>query len=97
MHRQQVRTGRALAAIELDRIQAEHIDTEADDALSEPGAGVEDETLGPFLGLALRVGRVDEVAVDVEVAQVEVDLGIFGKAAFGRQGRECASHGQQAG
>ncbi|MNE30735.1 hypothetical protein D3C80_1242670 [compost metagenome] len=97
VHRQQVCARRALAAIELDRVQAQYIDTEADQALGKAGAGVEDEALGPFLGLALRVGRVDEVAVDVEIAQVEAGLGVLDKAAFGREGGQGASHGQQAG
>ncbi|MOA14113.1 hypothetical protein D3C78_1341970 [compost metagenome] len=43
------------------------------------------------------VGRVDEIAVDVEVAQVEIDLGIFDKATISGQDGEGASHGQQAG
>lgn len=34
----------------------------------------------PLLGLALRVARVDEVAVDVEVAQVQGRLGVFDEA-----------------
>ncbi|MCY1444581.1 hypothetical protein D9M71_610610 [compost metagenome] len=51
----------------------------------------------PFLGLALWVGRVDEVAVDVEVAQVEGGLGVLDETTFvGGECGEGAGHGQQA-
>ena len=41
-------------------------------ALGETGAGIEDEALGPGLGLSLVVlGMVEEVAVEVVVAQAE--------------------------
>ncbi len=68
MDGQQLRTAGTLAAVELERVEAKRVDTEADGALGEAGAGVENEVLRPLLGVVLRVGRVDEVAVDVEVA-----------------------------
>jgi len=98
MHRQQLGVGGTFAAIELDRIQAQYVHAEADSALGETGAGIEDEALGPFFALALRVGRVDEVAVDVEVAQVEAGLGVLHEPAIvGGAYRQGAGNGQQAG
>nr|BFE90818.1 hypothetical protein GCM10020185_13540 [Pseudomonas brassicacearum subsp. brassicacearum] len=94
MHRQQLRTGRATTAVELDRVQAQHVHAETDHALGEAGLGVEDETLGPFLGFALGIVRVGEVAVDVEVAQIEVDLGILDKPRLrGQDGQGGAGQG----
>ncbi|MNP03889.1 hypothetical protein D3C76_957870 [compost metagenome] len=98
MHRQQLGAGGAAAAIELDAVQAEHVHADADGARGEAGSGVEDEALGPFLGLAL--GAVaDEVAVQVEVAQVEVGLGVFEETAVGGEGGQagCARQNQEAG
>ncbi|MNY52542.1 hypothetical protein D3C86_1882260 [compost metagenome] len=37
------------------------------------------------------VAGVDEVTVDVKVAQVEVDLGIFDKTRLGSKSRECGT------
>lgn len=54
----------------------------------------------PLFSLALRPGRVGEVAVDVEVAQVQVDLGPFDKTRFlgcGGQRRTGQRDGDQAG
>jgi len=79
VQRQQLRTASAFAAIELHRVQAQHVHAETDRALGEAGAGVEDETLRPLFSLALGLGRVGEVAVDVEVAQVEVGRGAVDK------------------
>ncbi|MCY1412750.1 hypothetical protein D9M71_281650 [compost metagenome] len=100
VQRQQLRTAGAFAAVELHRIQTQHIHAEADSALGEPGFGIEDETLRPLLSLALGLGRVGEVAVDVEVAQVQVDLGALDKTRFlgaGGQGRAGQGNGDQAG
>ncbi|MNP13925.1 hypothetical protein D3C76_1062270 [compost metagenome] len=80
VHRQQLRTGRATAAVELDRVHAQHVNAETDGALGEAGLGVEDETLGPFLGFALGGVVVDEVAIEVGVAQVQRGLGIIDEA-----------------
>ncbi|MNF66860.1 hypothetical protein D3C84_486590 [compost metagenome] len=100
VQRQQLRTAGAFAAVELHRIQTEHIHAEPDGALGEPGLGIEDETLRPLLSLALGLGRVGEVAIDVEVAQVQVDLGALDKTRFlgaGGQGRAGQGNGNQAG
>ena len=100
VQRQQLRAARALTAIELDRIQPEYVHAKANGALGEAGFGVENETLRPLLGLALGLGRVGEVAVDVEVAQVEVDLGAFNEAAFfgaGWQGQTGDGQGDHSG
>ncbi|MNX81271.1 hypothetical protein D3C86_1129540 [compost metagenome] len=100
IQRQQLRTAGAFAAVELHRIQTQHIHAEADSALGEPGFGIEDETLRPLLSLALGLGRVGEVAIDVEVAQVQVDLGALDKTRFlgaGGQGRAGQGNGNQAG
>ena len=100
VQRQQLRATGAFAAVEFHRVQPQHIHAEADGALGEPGFGIEDETLRPLLSLALSLGRVGEVAVDVEVAQVQVDLGAFDKArlfGLGRQGRAGQGDGDQAG
>ncbi len=99
IQRQQLSPARAFAAVELHRIQAQHIHAEADGALGEAGFGVENETLCPFFSLALGLGRVGEVAVDVEIAQVQVDLGTFDKTRLlghGRQGRAGQGDGYQA-
>ncbi len=66
--RQQLCAASAFAAVQLERVKPQRIHTKAYGALGKTGAGVEDEVLRPFLGVILRVGRVDEVAVDVEVA-----------------------------
>ncbi|MNE42144.1 hypothetical protein D3C80_1362510 [compost metagenome] len=79
MARQQRRAIGTATAIQLDRPQPQYIHAEADRPLGEPRAGVEDEALRPFLGLALRVARVGEVAVDVEVAQAEGGLAVLDK------------------
>ena len=100
IQRQQLRTAGAFAAIEFHRIQAQHIHAEPDGALGETGLGVENETLRPLFSLALSLGRVGEVAVDVEVAQVQVDLGAFDKTCLfglGGQGRAGQGDGDQAG
>ncbi|MNI56271.1 hypothetical protein D3C73_1112640 [compost metagenome] len=89
---QQLRTTGAFAAIELHRVQPQYVHAETDGALGEPGFGIEDEALRPLLSLALSLGRVGEVAIDVEVAQVEVDLGAFDKAVFGRGGEGGAGY-----
>ncbi len=81
IQRQQLRAAGAFTAIEFYRIQAEHVHAETDGALGETGFGVEDEVLRPFFSLALRLGRVGEVAVDVEVAQVQVGAGALDKPA----------------
>lgn len=73
---QQLGAGRSLAAIQLQAVETEDIEAEADAALGEAGAGVEDEALRPLLGLAL-AGIADEVAVQVEIARGEAGLGIF--------------------
>ena len=73
-------TTTALAAIELDRIQAQGIHPEADSALGKARSGVEDKVLRPLLGQPLGITRVGEVSVDKEVAQVQVDAGIVDKA-----------------
>ncbi|MNT06982.1 hypothetical protein D3C72_1416690 [compost metagenome] len=80
MDRQQLGAAGALAAVELDRVEPQRIHPEAHRALGEAGADVENEILRPLFGLALRIGRVGEVAVDVEVAQVQVGAGIFNEA-----------------
>ncbi|MCY1300892.1 hypothetical protein D9M70_504790 [compost metagenome] len=90
MHWQQLGATGALAAIQLHREQAEQVGAETHRPFGEAGLGVEDEALRPLFGLALGIGRVDEVAVDVEVAQVQADLGVFGETggldAGGQQG-----------
>lgn len=87
-----------VATVELDRIQAQHVHAETDGALGEAGTGIQNEALRPFFGLALWVGRVNEVTVDVEVAQVEGGLGVFQETALvGSEDGEGAGHGQQAG
>ena len=68
--------GRSLATIQLQAVETEDIEAEADAALGEAGAGVEDEALRPLLGLAL-AGIADEVAVQVEIARGEAGLGVF--------------------
>ncbi|MNR15090.1 hypothetical protein D3C85_1316050 [compost metagenome] len=84
IERQQLRAASALTTIKLDRIEPQYIDTEPGHALSESGFGVENETLGPLLRLALRVSRIGEIAIDVEVTQVQVDAGLIDKT--GRRG-----------
>ena len=74
--RQQLGAGRSLATIQLQAVETEDIEAEADAALGEAGAGVEDEALRPLLGLAL-AGIADEVAVQVEIARGEAGLGVF--------------------
>ncbi|MNO98766.1 hypothetical protein D3C76_905200 [compost metagenome] len=85
MDRQQLRSRGALAAVELLRVQPQHIHTEAHRALGIAGFGVEDEVLCPLLSLALRVGRVGVVAIEVGVAQVQRGFGVIGEA-FGLAG-----------
>ncbi|MNK95355.1 hypothetical protein D3C87_1155890 [compost metagenome] len=100
VQRQQLGAARAFAAIKLYRIQAQHVHAEADGALGEAGFGVEDEALRPLFSLALGLGRVGEVTVDIEVAQVEIDLGALDEAGFfSRCGQRRAGQGQgdQAG
>jgi hypothetical protein len=94
MDREQLRAPSTLAAIELDRIQAEHINTETDRALGETGAGVENEVLGPFLGNALRVGGVDEIAVDEEIPDVQIHFGIVDESGClgGEWGNDTGSN-----
>ncbi|MCY1294196.1 hypothetical protein D9M70_434820 [compost metagenome] len=97
MHRQQLRALGAATAVEFDRVQAEHVHAEADAALGEAGACVEDETLRPLPGLVLVAG-VDVVAVEVEVAQVQSGLGVFDEAAVGEGGQGAGGDRQgQAG
>ena len=64
IQRQQLRAAGTAPAIELQRIQPQHIHTEPYRALGEAGLGVEDETLRPLLRAALGFGRVGEIAVD---------------------------------
>ncbi|MNN41509.1 hypothetical protein D3C81_1556320 [compost metagenome] len=75
-----MRTARTFAAIELLRVHAKDVEPEADRALGEAGFGIEDEVLRPLFSLALRVGRVDEVAVEVGIAQVQRGFAVFEKA-----------------
>lgn len=96
--RQQLGAGRSLAAIQLQAVQAEDIEAEADAALGEAGAGVEDEALRPFLGLVL-AGVADEVAVQVEVARGEADLGVFEETSLGvdrQAGAEAEGRAERA-
>jgi len=99
MDRQQLRTASAFATIELLRVHAKDVEAEADGALGEAGFGVENEVLRPFFSLALRIGRVDEVAVEVGVAQVQRGFAVV-KKAFGigahRQGQSEAAATDQA-
>ncbi|MNC35425.1 hypothetical protein D3C75_839100 [compost metagenome] len=87
MDRQQTGTTCAFATVELERPQAQHIHTEADCALSEAGACIEDETLGPFGGLILRIRRIDEIAIHVKIAYSKSDLGVFDKTMLVGQRR----------
>jgi hypothetical protein len=98
--RQQLRAPGALTAIKFLRIQPQHIDAETDGALGEAGFGIEDKALRPLFSLALSIGRVDEVAVEVGVAQVQVDLGTFDKpasSACSGHRRAGQGHGDQTG
>jgi len=100
VQRQQLGTASTFAAIEFHRVQAQHVHAETDGALGKTGPGVENEALRPLFGLALGLGRVGEVAVDVEVAQVQVDLGPVDKTrllGLGRQGCACQGQGDQTG
>ncbi|KWV84811.1 hypothetical protein PFLmoz3_05525 [Pseudomonas fluorescens] len=94
MHRQQLGTGGAFAAIKLLRIQAQHVNPETDRALGKAGLGIKDKILRPLFGLALGVGRVGEVAIEVGITQVERGLGVVDKA-FG-VGTQRQSDGQAA-
>lgn len=72
--RQQLSASRAFAAIELERIQAQHIDPETDHALGKARLGIEDEVLCPFFSFVLRrcaVGKcgVGEVAIEIRITQ----------------------------
>ncbi|MCY1451487.1 hypothetical protein D9M71_683570 [compost metagenome] len=88
MHWQQLGVGGTATTIEFERVQPQHVHTKTHGALGEAGLGVEDKTLSPLLGLALRVSRVGKVAVDVEVARGKVRLGVFEKVlGNGRKGR----------
>ncbi len=69
----------AFTAIELLRIQAQHIKPETDGALGEAGFCIEDEVLCPLFCLGLRIGRVGEVTVEVGVAQVKCGRGVIDK------------------
>ncbi|MNL22162.1 hypothetical protein D3C87_1434940 [compost metagenome] len=91
MDGKQLRTTGAFTAVEFLRIQAQHVYTETDRALGETGFRIEDEALRPLFTLALGVGRVDVVAIEVGVAQVQRGFGVIGKA-FG-----LAGHGQGEG
>src|SRR5690606_7452393 len=93
--------GGAATAVELDRVQAQHIKAEADGAFGEAGAGVEDEALRPRLGPVLVRTRVLEVvAVEVIITHAQVDLGIFDESCGLDANREAGGHdrhGERAG
>ena len=101
MHRQHVAVVSVAVAVEFHREHAQHVEAEADRAFGIAGARIEDEALGPgfCLGLvAARPGVVDEVAVEVVVAQAQGDLGVIdetGCVACAGQGGETG--GEQCG
>ncbi|MNM49960.1 hypothetical protein D3C81_609800 [compost metagenome] len=88
--RQQPGAVGAATAIELDRPQPQHIHAEPDRPFGETRTRIEDKALRPFLGLALRVAGVGEVAVDIEIAQAERGLGILDKARRHSGARQAA-------
>ncbi len=99
--RQQLSTARTLAAIELDRVQAQHVNPEAHYALGEARLGVENEALCPFLGLALRRGaagvrRIGEITVEVGITQVERGLGVVDETLGHAEHRENQRHAADA-
>ncbi|MNP32239.1 hypothetical protein D3C76_1254090 [compost metagenome] len=76
MDRQQLRARGAFTAVEFLRIKSQDIHAEPYRTLGITGAGIENKVLRPLLSFVLwcgwtRVGGVDEVAIDVRVAQVE--------------------------
>ncbi len=71
MHRQQAGAVGTATAVELDRQQAQGIHAEPYRTGGVAGLEVEDETLRPLFRLAQRGVGVHEVAVDIEVAQVQ--------------------------
>jgi len=94
VQRKQLRAPGAFAAIELHRVQAQHVHAEPDRALGKTGPGVEDETLRPLFGLALGFAGVGEVAVDVVVSEVGADLRIIDEA-LGHRGKRHQRTAQQ--
>ncbi len=99
--RQQLSATRTLAAIELERIQAQHVNPETHHTLGEARLGVENEALRPFLGLVLwgrtvRESRVGEVAVEVGITQVERGLGIVDETFGHAKHREYQRHAADA-
>ncbi|MNI19085.1 hypothetical protein D3C73_725090 [compost metagenome] len=92
MDRQQLRTTGAFTTVELLRIHAQDVNAKADSALGEARLGIEDEVLRPLLSLALGVGRVGVVTVEVGVAQVQRGLAIIDKTF----GAGCHRHGQHS-
>ncbi|MNQ75063.1 hypothetical protein D3C85_898430 [compost metagenome] len=87
MDRQQLRAARAFAPVEFLRVKPQYINAEPYRTLGIAGTGVEDKVLRPLFSFALwcgwtRVGGIDEVAVDVSVAQVERAGSALDKAAI---------------
>lgn len=73
------------AGVELHAEQADGVHTEADRAFGVAGFHFQHEALGPFFGLGLTVAGA-EVAVHVEVAQVDAGLAVFDEGGAGRVG-----------
>ncbi len=95
--RQQLSAPCAFATIELERIQAQHVNPETDHTLGEARLGVENKALCPFLGFALRScavgeGRVGEVAVEVRITQRKCGFGIVDETLCHAEHRENQCH-----
>ncbi|MNF53703.1 hypothetical protein D3C84_351030 [compost metagenome] len=90
--RQQAGAAAVAAGIQLHAQLAQSIQAEANASLGEAGLEAGDETLAPFGGLGLGRPFLAEVAVDVDIAQLEAGLAIRDQVGGGIA---AADQGQQ--
>ncbi len=82
------------AGVELDAEQADGIETKADRPFGIAGFHFQHEALSPLLGLGLSSARLPEVAVHIEVAQVDAGLAVFDEGGRSRVGHAQDGRGQ---
>ena len=101
---QQTATSGTVTGIQLEAEHADRIGTEAYGTFGETGVHAQNETLGPLVLLGLGLGRsftvaLTEIAVEVEVARFQADLGIADQIGEGHlaQAQGAGGYGQCQG